>query len=126
VGVVVTSDGGRGYVLWWEREEDSPATQMRELLAGYRREGLSFFQAWAFALARIRWTSRRGQHEWLRAWEDDAILMAWLQAYERSPGAFPLDPDDVQLLGYPEAASQELPGPQHYTAPYRLHPGEAA
>jgi hypothetical protein len=68
---------------WYDRPGPGAAEQLRVQLAQCRRDGLSFAQAWAFALSRVRFSSQNEQAHWLHVWHDSVVFMAWADSYER-------------------------------------------
>jgi hypothetical protein len=76
--------GTDGYENWLDRPGSDAATQLRERLGEYRREGRTFWQAWPLALSRVRFISQREQALWLNCWRDPEILGAWAMGYDRA------------------------------------------
>jgi hypothetical protein len=114
----------------WYMREGSAAIQLREFLAEYRREGLTFWRAWPLAMSRISFTSARDQADWLRAWREPEIFSAWMAAYDGEPHFGAASVGQLaglhELVAYPDAAANETHGPQHYSAPRISRHGEAA
>lgn len=64
------------------RPKASPATQMREMLARYRRVGVEFDRAWGIAWQHVRWPhDTEHRHEWKMRLAAD--VDEWREAYER-------------------------------------------
>ena len=105
---------------------DTTVEQLRELLAGYRREGMAFAQAWALAISSVKFRGKRQQVEWLRAWADPVIRREWENAYNRLPTPAAEWVATLEDMGQ-SVAYDENNAVERLALSYGIHlPGEAA